>query len=105
MPRSLRTVATAAIFVASVWVVTARARSGSDDADVQLQLATLLFDETRYWEALDAFERAQQSDDAVLALRARKGRVRTALRVAEFGLARREAQGLKEQAPRDSEAL
>ena len=58
------------------------------DADLQLQLATLLFDETRYQEALQAFDQAAQSTNAQLAIRARKGTVRTSLKVAEFGRAR-----------------
>lgn len=79
--------------------------NASGDADLQFQLGTLLFNETRYWEALQAFDRAIQSDDAALALRARKGKVRTALRVAEFALARTEGARLKNDAPRDPEAL
>jgi hypothetical protein len=35
--------------------VVVRARAVGADADVQYQAATLLFDETRYWEALQAF--------------------------------------------------
>jgi hypothetical protein len=75
------------------------------DADLQFQVASLLFDETRYREALDAFDRATKTDDPALALRARKGKVRSALRIAEFSVARQEAETLREQAPGDSEAL
>jgi Flp pilus assembly protein TadD/predicted aspartyl protease len=75
------------------------------DADLQYQLGTLLFNETRYPEALRAFDRATQSTDSALAIRARKGKVRTALRVAEFGLAYSEAETLKEQSGGDAEAL
>ncbi|HLG54534.1 MAG TPA: retroviral-like aspartic protease family protein [Vicinamibacterales bacterium] len=81
-----------------------RADVGSD-ADLQLQLATLLYDETRYQEALQAFDQATQTDDPVLAVRARKGAVRTSLKVAEFGRARREAETLRTMAPSDAEAL
>jgi Flp pilus assembly protein TadD len=82
-----------------------RARAVGADADVQYQAATLLFDETRYWEALQAFDRATQSEDASLAVRARKGKIRTALRVAEFTMARNEAEMLHAQAPGDAEAV
>jgi tetratricopeptide (TPR) repeat protein len=75
------------------------------DADLQLQLATLLFDETRYQEALQAFEQAAQSTNPQLAVRARKGTVRTSLKVAEFGRARSEAELLKSLAPSDPEAI
>jgi Flp pilus assembly protein TadD len=75
------------------------------DADLQYQLATLLFDETRYQEALLAFDRAILATDPALVVRARKGKVRTALRIAEFQLARKEAEVLKAQASTDHEAL
>ena len=75
------------------------------DADLQFQLATLLFDETRYREALAAFTEAAKSEDPQLAVAARKGTVRTALKVAEFVRARREAEILRSLAPDDPEAL
>jgi Flp pilus assembly protein TadD/predicted aspartyl protease len=75
------------------------------DADLQLQLATLLYDETRYQEALQAFDQAARTDDPLIAVRARKGTVRTSLKVAEFGRARREAETLKKLAPTDPEAI
>jgi tetratricopeptide (TPR) repeat protein/predicted aspartyl protease len=75
------------------------------DAELQFQLGNLLFDETRYWEALSAFDRASESADHPLALRALKGKVRTELRVAEFVRARTDAEKLKATAPADPEAL
>src|SRR5688572_11428 len=75
------------------------------DADLQYQLGSLLFDETRYREALDAFTRATNTDDTALAVRARKGKVRSALRIAEFGMARTDAETLRNQAPADAEVL
>jgi Flp pilus assembly protein TadD/predicted aspartyl protease len=79
--------------------------AANSDADLQLQLATLLYDETRYQEALQAFDQATKTDDPILAVRARKGTVRTSLKVAEFGRARREAEALKKIAPTDPEAI
>src|SRR4030095_13301742 len=64
------------------------------DADLQLQLGSLLYDETRYQEALVAFTAATKTDDPQLAVSARKGTVRTALKVAEFIRARQEAEEL-----------
>jgi Flp pilus assembly protein TadD len=75
------------------------------DADLQLQLGTLLYDETRYREALEAFTAASASDDPRLAIAARKGTVRSSLKVAEFFLARQEADLLRTMAPDDTEAL
>jgi tetratricopeptide (TPR) repeat protein len=79
--------------------------ASSSDPDLQLQLATLLYDETRYQEALQAFDQATQSDDPLIAVRARKGTVRTSLKVAEFARARREAETLRNLAPRDPEVI
>jgi Flp pilus assembly protein TadD/predicted aspartyl protease len=75
------------------------------DADLQLQLATLLYDETRYQEALQAFDQAAQASDPLVAVRGRKGSVRTALKVAEFARAKREAETLQTLAPQDPEAI
>jgi len=68
MPRALRFGITLLLVLAAALVVRAKAAIGSD-ADLQFQLGTLLFDETRYWEALQAFERASDAPDAGLALR------------------------------------
>jgi Flp pilus assembly protein TadD len=75
------------------------------DADLQLQLGTLLYDETRYQEALVAFTEATKTDDPRLAVAARKGTVRTSLKVAEFTRARQEAEILRALAAEDPEAL
>jgi Flp pilus assembly protein TadD/predicted aspartyl protease len=80
-------------------------RSSSGDADLQFQLANQLFDENRLQEALKAFDRATQTDDAGLATQARKGKIRTSLKVAEFGLARQEAEKLAAVPGADADAL
>ena len=80
-------------------------RSSSGDADLHFQLANQLFDENRLQEALRSFDRAIQTDDIGLAIQARKGKIRTALRVAEFGLARQEAEKLTGSAVPDADAL
>ena len=106
MPISLRSVAVIATIVAGCSLALyADDHALSGDPDVQFQLANLLFDETRYQEALQAFDRATKTDDPALAVRARKGKVRTALRVAEFNLARAEAERLRSQASTDAEAM
>jgi Flp pilus assembly protein TadD len=81
-------------------------RAGQDaDASLQLHLATLLYDETRYQDALAAFIEAAKTKDPRLGVSARKGTVRTALKVAEFRLAREEAEALRALAPNDPEAM
>ena len=103
MRSSLRYLSVAAALV--VGCTLALGADANSDADLQFQLATLLFEETRYREALQAFEEATRSDDPALALRARKGTVRTALRLAEFDKARLEGERLNTQASGDAEAL
>lgn len=82
-----------------------QAASSRDDAELQLQLASLLFEETRYDEALEAYRNAIATADSDLALKARVGFVRTALRIGLFQDAQREAATLREAAPQNPDAL
>ncbi len=93
---------TAALVLAATFAL--RADTGAD-AELQYQLGSLLFEESRYSEALVAFDRAMSATDAVLATRARKGKVRAALRVAEFSLARETAESLNTAATADAEGI
>jgi Flp pilus assembly protein TadD/predicted aspartyl protease len=77
----------------------------SEIAEVQLQLANELFAEGRYSEALDAYQRSLAASDPSETRRPRAGVITSALRVAEFDLARTEADALIETAPRDADAL
>ena len=104
MSRTLRRALTVAAIVAACTLV-GRADIAKGDAELQFQLANLLSDENRYNEALQAFDKAIQSDDPELVAKARKGKVRTALRVAEFAIAREEAERLRENNPKDPEGL
>jgi Flp pilus assembly protein TadD len=105
MPKSNRVsgFVVAAVVLAS-FVLVADERASSGDGELQFQLASLLFAETRYQEAIQAFDRATQTDDPVLAVKARKGKIRTALRIAEFALARKEATQLVATATADAES-
>jgi Flp pilus assembly protein TadD/predicted aspartyl protease len=85
--------------------VRADAEVQSQAAEIQLQLAQELFVEGRYTEALDAYQKAVTAAGPVDARRARAGVVVSALRLAEFDLARANAEALVEAAPRDVEAL
>jgi Flp pilus assembly protein TadD/predicted aspartyl protease len=102
IPRRARSLVVALALLAGTLVVRGAADS---DADLQLQLATLLYDETRYQEALQAFGQASQTEDPRIGVPARKGTVRTSLKVAEFSRARREAEALRKLAPADPEAI
>jgi Flp pilus assembly protein TadD/predicted aspartyl protease len=80
-------------------------RAPGDDAALQFQLGTLLFEETRYREALEAFRKAVGADSKQMAVQARIGVVKSALRLGEFLEAQKEAQTLKQQDPKSAEVL
>jgi thioredoxin-like negative regulator of GroEL/predicted aspartyl protease len=82
-----------------------RAISSHDDAELQLQIASLLFEETRFAEALEAYHNAIDTKDSAVALQARIGFVRTALRIGRFQEAQREGSSLKASAPLNPDAL
>jgi Flp pilus assembly protein TadD/predicted aspartyl protease len=103
MRRTFRRALTVATIVAACTLATRADTRG--DAELQLQLGNLLFDETRYRESLAAYDKVIAAGEPALAHRARKGKVRAALRIAEFGLARQEAERLREGASKDAEAL
>jgi tetratricopeptide (TPR) repeat protein len=102
---SLRFVFCATAIAAATLVLQADDRIAADDAELQFQLGNLLSDETRFREALDAFDKAIQTEDRSLQLRARAGKVKTALRIAEFDLAQKEGELLRASAPTDPEML
>lgn len=74
------------------------------DAELQFQLGTLLSGDSRYYDAMEAFDRATLSPDRALAGNARKWKVRTALTVAEWETARTESELLVKALPGDPEA-
>jgi Flp pilus assembly protein TadD/predicted aspartyl protease len=78
---------------------------GASDAGLQLQLANLLFDETRYHEAIRAYRNALDTDDSAVHLRARIGLVTSELRVGQFVEAQRDAADLLTLAPHSPEAI
>ena len=84
----------AAIAAVSTFAIRAAGQADAEDSAAQFQLATEFYESARYREALSAYDRAARGDDGALGIRARKGKVRTALRIAEFDLARAEAENL-----------
>src|SRR5262245_36760580 len=94
----------AAALVAGTLVIHADDKTAGN-AELQFQLGNLLTEETRFREALDAYNRALQTEDHDLQVRARAGKVKTALRIAEFDLAQTEGELLRASAPGDPEAL
>ena len=74
-----RFVICAAALVAGSLVVRADDKVASGDAQLQFQLGNLLSEETRFREALDAYDKAIQTDDQPLQVRARAGKVKIEL--------------------------
>ena len=107
MKRGIRAVAVAAVVAAASFTIHAD-KPSSHSADIQLQLAQLFFQDGRYVESLEAFQKAlaaQDSSDSQRVRTARVGVVQSALRVAEFTIARREAEQLLSSDPRNPEVL
>jgi len=99
-----RAIPVAAVVVGACTLALSAQDISNADAELQYQLGNLLSDEMRYPDALVAFDLASRAPDLDLAVRARKGKVRTALRLAEFVTARKDAERLRQDAPTDSEA-
>ena len=95
----------AAAVAAGTLAIHADDKITAGNAELQFQLGNLLTEETRFREALDAYNRALQTEDHDLQVRARAGKVKTALRIAEFDLAQKEGELLRAAAPSDPEAL
>jgi len=103
MFRSSRFAVLVAVFVSGTALSLAQSRTA--DSHEQIRLATALYEQGRYADALRSFTQALSSPDAVIARGARKGVVRTSLRVGEFTGARRAAEILAREADTDTEAL
>jgi len=104
MHRGIRAAAVSAIVVAAGFTIHAD-KPTSYSTDIQLQLARLFFDDGRYGESLDAYQKALAAEDAPQVRVARVGVIQSALRVAEFATARREAEQLLQSSPHDPEIL
>jgi predicted aspartyl protease/Tfp pilus assembly protein PilF len=106
MQSGFRVVVVSAIIVAAGLLI--HADDGplpSQSGEIQLRLGHMLFDQGQYPEALDAYRTATRAADAGTQRQARAGLIQSALRVAEFDLARREADELVKVAPRSPDAL
>lgn len=107
--RATRRVAGVAAAVVAVVMLAQFRLSGQTpspgDAHLQYQLATLLWDEARYVEALEAYQRATRTDDRDLLIRARIGVVRASLVTGRFDDAQAEGERLLAEAPTDHEAI
>jgi Flp pilus assembly protein TadD/predicted aspartyl protease len=95
--------AASAIVVAASLVI--QADTSSQASEVQLQLGNLLFSEGRFSDALDAYKNALKTAPSDSTRAPRIGVIASALRVAEFDLARQEAEKLVTVDPTGPEAM
>src|SRR5207248_6684627 len=82
-----------ALCTAAVLAVTLVIRAAdASDAELQFQLGNLLSDETRFRGALDAFDKAIQTDEHALQVRAGGGKGETAPRIAAVDWAQQDGE-------------
>ena len=105
MHSGFRVVAMSSMIVAAGLMIHADSQLPSQTPEIQLRLGQMLFEQGQYPEALDAYRHATASEDSATAREARAGLIQAALRVAEFDIARKEADALVKIAPRDPRAL
>jgi tetratricopeptide (TPR) repeat protein len=106
MLRALRLTMVLAVVVCATFVIHADTAPPSEAADIQLQLGRQFFDDGRYVESLDAYERALHlAPDSARRRDARVGVIQSSLRVAKFDQARREAAALLASEPSSPEAM
>lgn len=104
MRSGFRRLLTAGAIVAASFTIHADTPA-SEAAGIQLQAGNLFFSQGLFRESLDAYRNALKSADPRVVRSARAGVVQSALRVAEFDTARREAAALYRDAPRDPETM
>jgi Flp pilus assembly protein TadD len=104
MKSACRVVAAAVIVVAASFVIRADTTPSSQASEIQLQLGDLLFSEGRYLDSLDAYRNSLKAAPPDATRRPRMGVIASALRVAEFDLARVEAEKLHQQDPKNPDA-
>jgi tetratricopeptide (TPR) repeat protein len=100
MQRAFGVVAAAAVVAAASLVIRADVTPSSQASEIQLQLGDILFSEGRYLDSLDAYRNALKTAAPDGVRRPRVGVIASALRVAEFDLARAEAETLYAAEPK-----
>jgi tetratricopeptide (TPR) repeat protein len=104
MRSAYRAVAVSAILAAASLVIRADVNPPSQSAEVQLQLGDILFSEGKVLDSLDAYRNALKVSAPDAVRRPRMGVIASALRVAEFDLARDEAEKLFRADPTSPDA-
>ncbi|MBI3402534.1 MAG: aspartyl protease family protein [Acidobacteria bacterium] len=105
MQSAFRVVAASTLIVAATFVIRADVTPQSQQFEVQVQLGDVLFSEGRYLDSLEAYRNALKVAPPDMARRPRVGVIASALRVAEFDLARQEAEQLYKSDPTGPESM
>jgi tetratricopeptide (TPR) repeat protein len=105
MQSGTRVALMAVMVAAASFAIRAADAPQSQSGDVQLLIGDEFFNEGRYQDALDAYQRSLKAPVPGDARAAHAGIVQSALRVADFSLARAEADALVKAAPLDPNAL
>jgi tetratricopeptide (TPR) repeat protein len=93
------------LLLAASLVIRADTTPQSQAAEIQVHLGQEFFGQGRFPEAMEAYQKAVEASPPSEARAARAGLIMSALRVAEFEIAREQADELVRTAPRDPEAL
>jgi tetratricopeptide (TPR) repeat protein len=105
MHSAFRAVAVSAIVAAASLVIRADMTPSSQASEIQLQLGDLLFSEGRFSDSLEAYRLALKTAPHDVVRRPRVGVISSALRVAEFDLARQEAEKLYQTDSKSPESM
>src|SRR5438067_9755850 len=103
MQSGIRFAAAAVLIAAASFVI--RADVQTQSFEIQLQLGDLLYSEGRYSDSLEAYKNALRTSPQDRAKRPRVGLIASALRVAEFDLARKEAEKLNQSDPKSPDSM
>ena len=104
MHSAIRVAVASAIVATATFLISADTTPASEASEVQLRIGDLLFAEGRFSDSLDAYRNALKTAPPDGTRRPRMGVIASALRVAEFGLARLEAEKLHQSDPKGPDA-
>jgi predicted aspartyl protease/Flp pilus assembly protein TadD len=104
MHSAIRVAVASAIVATATFLISADTTPASEASEVQLRIGDLLFAEGRFSDSLDAYRNSLKTASPDGTRRPRMGVIASALRVAEFGLARVEAEKLHQSDPKGPDA-
>jgi len=104
MHSAIRVAVASAIVATATFIISADTTPASEASEVQLRIGDLLFAEGRFSDSLDAYRNSLKVAPPDATRRPRMGVIASALRVAEFGLARLEAEKLHQSDPKGPDA-